>query len=327
MNGMKTLQVTSPTTFEVRDVPIPDPGAGEVRLRVEAVTTCPQWDLHLRHNDPMFVGHQFHYPYTPGQPGHEATGVIDAVGDGVTSVKVGDRVSAWRDADHGKPGCYAQFVLREAENVIRVPGRLPVEAVASLELAMCVATVFRMLGEMNVIRGKTFGVNGLGPAGLIAMQMARAEGAAKVIGLDPVAARRTMALKVGADECFDPTTDVDDALPRRPDTPTIDSGVDCVGFRSSVEFLMDRTSDVVALFGVQREDYSYGVHHRGLQLCGYKGHSRASAAYAVAMIEAGRLDLTPLVTHHLPLERYGEGIDLLERQEAIKVCFLPWADS
>ena len=52
----------------------PSRGPGEVLLRVEAVTTCPQWDLHLRHNEPMFVGHQFHYPYTPGQPGHEATG-------------------------------------------------------------------------------------------------------------------------------------------------------------------------------------------------------------------------------------------------------------
>jgi L-iditol 2-dehydrogenase len=66
------------------------------------------------------------------------------------------------------------------------------------------------------------------------------------------------------------------------------------------------------------------VRHYTLRLCGYKGHSRASAEYAVDLIRRGLLDLAPLVTHRLPLERYAEGIDLLETQAAIKVCFLPW---
>jgi threonine 3-dehydrogenase len=101
-----------------------------------------------------------------------------------------------------------------------------------------------------------------------------------------------------------------------------------VGAKVSVEFLMDRTADVVALFGVQREAYTFDLrHYMGLRLCGYRGHSRAAAEYAVGLIERGALDLAPLVTHHLPLERYGEGIDLLERQEAVKVCFRPWWDA
>lgn len=322
---MKILQVTSPKTFEISDAPIPEPGPGQVRMRINAVTTCPQWDLHLRHNDPMFVGHKFHYPYTPGQPGHEATGVIDALGPNVTGLSVGDRVSAWRDAGHDVPGCYAQFVVHRAENVIRVPDDVPDEAVASIELAMCMATVFRMFREMDVIRGKCIGITGLGPAGLIAIQMARAEGAAKVIGFDLVAQRRELAKRIGADECFDPTADISAHLPARPNAPRIDSGVDCVGAKSSVAFLMDHTADAVALFGVQREDYAYSVRHRGLRLCGYKGHSRESAEFAVQLIAQRRLDLSPLVTHKLPLSRYGEGIDLLEKQQAIKVCFEPWA--
>jgi len=82
---------------------------------------------------------------------------------------------------------------------------------------------------------------------------------------------------------------------------------------------------VVALFGVQREGYVYEPrHYSGLRLCGYPGHSREAAEYAVDLIERGLLKLAPLVTHHLPLERYAEGVDLLERQEAIKVCFHPW---
>lgn len=321
---MKILHVTSPSTFEVREAPIPEPGPGQVRMRINAVTTCPQWDLHLRHNEPMFVGHKFHYPYTPGQPGHEATGTIDAVGAGVEGLQVGDRVSAWRDAGHDVQGCYAQYVLHRAEHVIRVPKDLPDEAVASIELAMCMATVFRMFREMDVIRGRTFGITGLGPAGLIALQMARAEGATKVVGFDLVADRRTLALKIGADECLDPTSDVTGSYPARPAKPAIDSGVDCVGAATSVGFLMDHTADAVALFGVQRENYTYALRHSGLRLCGYKGHSRESAEYAVKLIAERKLDLSPLVTHKLPLSRYGEAIDLLEKQKAIKVCFLPW---
>ena len=67
---------------------------------------------------------------------------------------------------------------------------LPAAALAPLELAMCVGTVFRMLKDMNVIEGRRFGVSGLGPAGLVALQMAKAEGAAGVYGFDPVADRQ-----------------------------------------------------------------------------------------------------------------------------------------
>ena len=317
---MKLLQLLGPDDAVIRDVPTPQPGPGEVLMRVNAVTTCPQWDLHLRHNEPMFIGHRFNFPYAPGQPGHEATGVIEAIGAGVTGLVPGDRVSAWRDPGHQGPGCYAQFVVHRAENVIQVPAGLPDEALAPVELAMCVATVFRMLADMRAVRGRIFGVSGLGPAGLIAIQMARAEGAQRVIGFDPNPERRALARRLGAASCFDPRDAAAIA-----GLPMLESAVDCVGAKTSVAFLMDHCSDVVALFGVQREDYVFQPRHFSLRLCGYKGHSRESAEYSVDLVRTGRLDLAPLVTHRLPLERYAEGISLLESQRAIKVCFLPWA--
>lgn len=322
---MKILQVTAPRQYEIQEVPTPAPGPGQILLRIEAVTTCPQWDLHLRHNQPMFVGHQFHYPYTAGQPGHEATGEVVGVGDGVADVAMADRVSAWRDAGHDKPGCYAQYVVRESRDVMRVPAQLPPEATAPLELAMCVGASFLMLKKMDVLRGRRVGVMGLGPAGLIALQMARAEGAASVVGFDLAAARRDRALALGLDGAYDPHDEGSEVWPARPRPCNLDTTIDCVGAKASVEFAMDHTADVVALFGVQREDYTFAPrHYPGLRLCGYPGHSRGAAEYAEGLMEKGELNLAPLVTHHLPLERYGEGIDLLERQEAIKVCFWPW---
>ncbi|HCU35840.1 MAG TPA: hypothetical protein DGT21_10410 [Armatimonadetes bacterium] len=320
---MKCLQITAPGEFAIIDVPTPTPGEGEVLMRVEAVSTCVQWDLHCWHNEPMFLGHQFQYPYTPGRCGHEATGTVEAVGPGVTEVSAGDRVSAWRDQAESIQGAYAHYYIVPAASIIRVPEDLPAQALAPVEMAMCMGTVFRMLRDMDVLRGRVFGATGLGPAGLIAIQMARAEGAAEVIGFDPLPERRELALRLGADACYDPAA-LDESIPVRPAAPRLETTVDCVGAKQTVEFSMDVTEDVVALFGVQREDYAYAPRHGRLRLCGYKGHFRESAEYAVCLIEQGKLDLAPLVTHNLPLEQYGEGIALLEARKAIKVCYWPW---
>ena len=324
---MKILQIGAYPKFAILEVPTPEPGSGEVLLRVEGVTTCPQWDLHLRHNAPMFPGHKFTYPYTPGQPGHEAAGTIAALGAGVTGLEVGDRVSAWRDQGHSRPGCYAQYAILAAENVIRVPVSLPVQATAPLELAMCVGALIPMLNEMRAIAGKCVAINGLGPAGLIAAQMVRAEGASVIIGFELSEERRKLAKTLGfVDNAYDPRIPNETIYPERPNKTHIDTGIDCIGAKSSVEWLMDRVSDTLALFGVQRESYEFAPrhYHPALRLCGYQGHSRKAAEYAVSLIEAGKLDLSALVTHNFPLERYNDAIDLLEKQVAIKVCFLPW---
>jgi threonine dehydrogenase-like Zn-dependent dehydrogenase len=318
---MKILQVMSPTTFEVRDEPTPTPGPGEVLMRVEAVNTCVQWDLHLRHNEPMFVGHRFVYPYTPGQPGHEATGYVEAVGPDVTGLAVGDRICAWRDQGHDVWGCYAQYVILQEGNAIGIPEGLPAENWASIELAMCVATAMLGLRDTGALAGQRFGVTGLGPAGLVALQMAKAEGASQVLGFDPIPERRELALTLGADACFDPTTVSDAEIPRR---GAMDAGIDCHGAKASVEWLMDHTAGTVALFGVQREDYTYALGHAGLWVLGYRGHFRESAEYARGLIAAGKLDMAAFSQVSLPLERYGEGIDILDQRKALKICYRPW---
>ena len=321
---MKSLQITAPGRCTLLDVPVPEPGEGQVLMRVEAVSTCVQWDLHCWHNEPMFVGHQFFYPYTPGRCGHEAVGWIERLGPGVSGLSPGDRVSAWRDQAEKIPGAYAQYYLIPAASVIPVPDSLPAQALAPVEMAMCMGTVFRMLHEMNVLAGKVIGITGLGPAGLIALQMAKAEGAAQVVGFDPLPERRKLAQELGADVCYDPTLKAGGGAPAMPLNLRVDSAVDCVGAKATVEFTMDHVNDVVALFGVQREDYTFAVRHHHVRLCGYKGHFRESAEYAVSLIAQGKLNLAALISHNLPLERYPEGIGLLEQRKAIKICYWPW---
>ncbi|NUP99817.1 MAG: alcohol dehydrogenase catalytic domain-containing protein, partial [Armatimonadetes bacterium] len=215
---MRAIQIMAPGKSAVVELPIPEPGPDEVRVRVVATNTCPQWDLHLAAGEPMFVGQSLPYPYTPGQPGHEMTGVVDAVGREVTGLAVGQSVAAWRDAGHGRQGCYAEYVLMRAADVLAVPAELEPRQVASLELAMCVSVCLLDLLPMDAIAGRRAGVNGLGPAGLIAAQLLRAEGASRVVGFEPNVSRREFAVGQGLlDEAWDPTEEATAAAapPRR----------------------------------------------------------------------------------------------------------------
>lgn len=322
---MKSLQIKAPGEVELLDLPIPEPGADEVRVKVVMCNTCPQWDLHLSAGEPMFVGSTLNYPYTPGQPGHEMTGIVDAVGAGVTDFSVGQRVAAWKDAGHNRPGCYAEYVVHDQDNLLVVPDDVAPERVCSLELAMCVSACAMILHDMNAVEGKLAAVNGLGPAGLIAAQLLKAEGAAKVVGLEPNEGRRQYALDRGvvdeAHDSFDPA--VAEALPLRSRGGAFDLAIDCVGFPQAVRFLMDRVKKHFATFAVQRHDYVFAPSHQGLILIGYQGHSKSAARYALDQILAGRLDLELLISEKLPLERYLEGVELLKQQQAIKICYVP----
>ncbi len=321
---MKILSIVEPGKTAWHEAPTPTPGANEVLMRVEAVTTCPRWDIHARRDIAMFEGSPFVYPITAGQPGHEAAGTVAAVGENVTDLRVGDRIAAWRAMEFDRQGCYAQFVTLPADFVLRVPTGVPLAKVTSLELGMCVAASFLQLKKFDAIRGRRFGVMGLGPAGLVAAQIARAEGAKTVIGFDLSDARRAFASTI-VDAAYDPREASD--FPARPHAPQLDSTIDCVGAKSSVEWAMDHTQEFVALFGVQHDDYTFAPrHYSNLVLCGYPGHSRGAAEYALQLIESGALNLELLATHHLPLAHYGAGVDLLEAQDAIKISYDPWQE-
>jgi len=325
METMQQFQILEPGRAVWREAAIPAPGEGEVLLRVLGVTTCPHWDLHLMDGVPMFPGRPLDYPYTPGQPGHEAMGTIAGLGAGVTGLQVGQRVAAWRDPGHDRPGCYAQYTVLDAQNVIPVPEDLAPQAIAPLELAMCVQVSFDQLVRLDVVRGARFGVSGLGPAGLVAVQMAQAYGAREVVGIDPLPARRDLAARLGADVTLPP--DQEAYPPSRHGPDALDAAIDCTGLKVSIEYLMDRTRHTVAIFGVLRDDVTFGARHwGGLSLLGYGSHNRPAAERALALVRESNLDLRPLVTHTLPFTQYQDGIALLRDKQAIKVCFMPWAE-
>lgn len=321
---MKQLQIVAPGQAEWQDVDMPEPGLGEVLLKIEAITTCPHWDIHMMSGEPMFPGGRIDYPLTPGQPGHELVGSVVELGPGVDDMHVGARVAAWRDrGPKVRLGGYAQYVPFAADSLLEVSADLAPQSIAPLELAMCVQVTFDRLRERDLVVGKRLAIGGMGPAGLIAVQLARAWGAHQVVAVDPVQERRELALQVGADHAVAPA---DGAFADAVGGP-VDAAVDCAGAKASVEFLMGHTRGAVALFGVLREDVAYGWNQwrSHVDILGYGSHNRDAGERALSLIEDGRLDLSCCVTHELPLSDYPAGVDLLRKREALKVCYLPHA--
>jgi threonine dehydrogenase-like Zn-dependent dehydrogenase len=321
---MKSLQIVAPGCAEWRDFLVPEPGPGEVLVRVRAVATCPHWDLHIFGGRPMFAGKDLTYPYLPGAPGHEAAGEVAALGPGVTKLRVGARVAAWRDTGQPRPGFYAQYNTFHEDDLLEMPPALDFAAMASLELAMCVEVSFQQLAALGGIAGRRIGLSGLGPAGLVAVQLARAHGAAEVIGFDPLPERRALAERLGAHRTLAPDAI---AWPASRTTAALDDAIDLTGVPASIEFLMDRTRRAVALFGVLREEVRFAAQHLfgpGLMLLGYGDHNRAAAETARRFLAEGKLTLTPLYSATLPFTRYAEAVEQLRRKEAIKVLFDPW---
>jgi threonine dehydrogenase-like Zn-dependent dehydrogenase len=322
---MRVLQIEGPYRPEWKEIAMPEPGPGDVLVKILGVTTCPHWDLHMMEGKPMFADSPLTYPLPPGLPGHEAMGEVIVVGKDVTSFTPGMHVAAWRDPGGRSMGCYAQFVSLPAGDLIEVEKTLLPGEIASLELAMCVQSSFHRLRQLDAVEGRRLAIGGLGPSGLIAVQIARALGAEKVIGFDPLPGRRALALDLGAHEALDP------AAYTWPDgrshPQAFDSALDTTGLPVSIERLMASTRNTVALFGVLREHVRFGPDHwwGGFALLGYGTHTREAAEQAYQMITAGNLKLAPLVSRSLSFRRYSDGVELLRNKKAIKILFDPWS--
>ena len=191
---------------------------------------------------------------------------------------------------------------------------------------MCVQVTFDRLVESDMIQHSRVAVSGLGPAGLIAIQMAKTYGARTVVAIDPIADRKALAATLGADEVCSPGDPHIENIDRRGDD-AFDIAVDCTGLKTSIEYLMDRTRNSVSIFGVLREELIFAPRHwTRLALVGYGEHNRHAAMRALDLIVSESIRLEPIVTHTMPLNRYEEGIRLLQSRQAIKVCFLPWEE-
>lgn len=320
---MRALQIVAPGDARVVDCDVPTPGRGEVVVRVEGVTTCPHWDMHILEGRPMFADRPLSYPYVLAEPGHEMVGRVVSCGSGVQGLASGTRVAAWRDPGQRRQGCYAQYVAVDETDLLEVPEEPGVEAIAPLELAMCVQVSVDQLLEIDAVRDKRVAVSGLGPAGLIAVQILKSFAAGHITAIEPDEARRALGVAAGADAALHP-----DEVPThgRFADDAFHATLDTTGLKRSIEPSMRRSQRAVAVFGVLREEIVFGPEQwwGGFSLIGYGQHNVGAARRVLGLVTSGELDLAMLVTERRGLHEYAVGVDRLRRKEAIKILFDPW---
>lgn len=335
---MRAARLHSPRTADARevltidDVEVPEPGPGEVRVRVAACGVCAS-DLHVVQG----VTPAGHLPLTLG---HEAAGTIDAVGDGVEDWMPGDRVLVPAGRNCGAcpmclggrdnlcmftqvlgvtvDGAQAEYTLATARMLVPVPGSFDLTQAAIL--ADAVATPYHALKRAGINEDTTVAVFGLGGLGMHAVQLARLAGASVIgVDLDPVALQR--ALDWGADEVVDAADGGGWAQVKALTEGGVDRSLEFVGLQSTASAAIKalRPGGRATLVGISRERLAtmpLGLFvAQELEVVGSFGATMQDVNELIDLAEDGRLDLSRSVTHTLSLDDFPTALEMLETRE------------
>src|ERR671924_1266830 len=344
---MRAVTFQAPGEVQVDEVADPELlAADDAIVRVQASGICGS-DLHIYHGrvqiEPGFV------------IGHEFVGEVMAAGDDVTRVAVGDRVLGTygtacgecfyckreefhkcdeaRVYGHGKTlgalqGAQAELVLVPHANLTlrRVPEGMSDDA--ALFAGDVMGTGWHAVDQAGIRPGDSAAVLGLGPVGLCAVQAAKAAGAAKVLAIDSVEQRLRIAEEFGAEPVHLTEDDPRAAVKRATDGRGVDCAIDAVGHPDALDLAcrVTRKAGTVAAIGVYAERIQLhmgGVWIKALTL--KTGHANVIGHVdrVLAMMAAGVLDPTPLVTHHMQLADASEAYAVYDRREALKIVMTP----
>lgn len=337
-------EASGPGNVRLVDVPEPTAGPGQVRIAVRAAGICGS-DLHILHGDIKLLLRP------PVVMGHEFSGVIDQVGDGITGWAVGDRVTAetavrtcgeclsCRTGHYNRcsskeilgyvhDGAFAPYTLVAPHRLHRLPDSVDFISAAMTEpLACCV----RALYELACIRPEDLVViAGPGAIGLLCLQLARAAGARVfVVGAAPDAQRLAVAKGLGASRTL-VAGDVDVAAEVRAAShgEGCDVFVEASGAPAAARMGLDITRrggqyvQVGLASGPFEIDLSL-LAYKELHMLGSLGQRWSAWQKALPLMAEGKVDMLPLATHVLPLSRWEEGFRAFESKESIKVILTP----
>jgi threonine dehydrogenase-like Zn-dependent dehydrogenase len=324
---------------EIEDVPEPTVEADDdVVIDVEACGICGS-DLQILNVPP---GH----PADAGVVmGHEFIGHVRATGANANGLAVGQRVTVdpdpkcgvCRPCRAGRPascedvralgifrdGALAPLVKAPAAAVFPISDDPPAPVAALIEPLACVVNG---VNKANPRPGESAIIFGAGAIGCLFLAMFKAAGAAPVIVVEPQADRAAVARAVGADAVVHPNELAERRAELLPDGADI--LVDAVGSQFGTAVDHAALGGRIVLFGMNQTArpaiHQYAITHRSLSVLGSYVTAFTFPA-AIRLVEGGSLALDPIVTHVLPLDRLGEGLDLLRSGSATKVVITPGA--
>ena len=325
--------------IEVRPLNFPEPGEGQVLLRVCACGVCGT-DVHIY---PGGTGSADVTP--PVILGHEFSGYIEKIGPGVEGLKVGQLVTVDPNIYCGKclpcrqgqkqmchhmgavgvnmDGGFADYCLAPYAQCVPVPEGTDPELDAKAEPNAC---CLHGIARVGIRPGENVLVVGGGTIGQIMLQLARKAGAAKVVLSEPVEKRRTLALELGADAAIDPIREnLNERLYEILGCAGADVVIECVGHPKTSEQAIDAAARCgrVMLFGVPHPDAvlqtkMHPIFQKELTIMGSFVNPDTQTR-AVALIASGQLNLKPLITHRYPVSQLEDAINMQTSAESIKV--------
>ncbi|HEX8273602.1 MAG TPA: zinc-binding dehydrogenase [Longimicrobiaceae bacterium] len=301
---MRAAVLAAPGQIRLDEVEIPEPGPGQVRVRLEGCGVCAS-------NLTPWAGPEWmQFPTDPGSLGHEGWGVVDAVGDGVEGLSVGQRVAALSYRS------YAEYDLADADAVVPLPDALAGQPFPGEPLG-CAMNIFR---RSEIQPGQTVAIVGIGFLGAILTRLATDAGA-RVIAVSRRPFSLDVARTMGAAETI-PMEDHHGIIERVKELTGgefCDRVIEAVGKQwpldLSAELTRERGRLMVAGYHQDgpRQVNMWLWNWRGLDVI--NAHERDPKIYvqgireAVDAVASGRLDPSSLYTHTFPLDRLDEALD------------------
>ena len=326
----------------LRQVPVPEPGPGEVLIRIHKTAICGT-DVHIYNWDPWA---QLHIK-PPVVIGHEYVGEIAALGAGVTGLEVGQRVSGeghitcrhCRNCHSGniqwckntvgvgvdRDGAFAEYVCIPETNVILIDENLPEDVVAFFDAfgnATHTALMFPLIGEDVLITGA-------GPIGIIAAGICKYAGARRVIITDVNDYRLELARKMGVDAAVNTVQESLNAVMKKQGlTEGFDVGLEMSGNGAAFTQMVSvmRNGGKIALLGIGNKPIEMDMNTiicKGLTLQGVYGRKMDNWHQMSYMVQGG-LDLTPVITHRFHYTDFEKGFAAMNSGKSGKVV-LDWS--
>lgn len=325
--------------LELRQVPVPEPGPGEVLIKVHKTAICGT-DVHIYDWTPWSAEHV----KPPMVIGHEYVGEIAALGAGVTGLTLGMRVSGeghitcghcrnchtgniqWckntKSVGVDRDGAFAEYVCIPEKNVIIIDPQLDEDVVAFFDAfgnATHTALMFNLVGEDVLITGA-------GPIGVIACGICKYAGARRVVITDMNEYRLDLARKMGADAAVNVAKeDLQEVMKQQGLVEGFDVGLEMSGSGAAFKQLLSvmRNGGKVSLLGLGNGPISLDMNliiGKGLTLQGIYGRKMDNWHQMSYMVQGG-LDLHPVITHRFHYTEFEKGFEAMHSGNSGKVIF------
>ncbi len=328
---MRQAVMTSPGEIEFKDVEIPAAGKGQVQIQIQRIGVCGS-DIHVFHGKHPFVS----YPLIQG---HEFSGVIQEIGEGVEGAAIGEKVTATPQEVCGKCapckrgqynaceelkvrgfqalGCAQDFFVTEIEKLVKLPDDFTPEQGAFVEP---VAVAAHSTGRFGDLTGKNVVVAGAGTIGNFVAQACKSRGAKKVLITDISDFRLGKAKEVGIDiTCNVSKESLADAAIREFGGEGFEVGMEVSGVQSSLTSLVATIGKggTLLIIGVYEEkpkvDMSVVCEHE-LNIKGSMMYRHEDWVQAVEWIASGEVKTEPLVSEHFAFEDYLDAYKFIEEK-------------